>query len=198
LQNADGSFEVEERSMKQRGRCGLVGVALIAASCSGADINSAGGPTIPSRVDLPTQGNVRIARVRAFIKDGGPQLFIEGELGDGCTSLESVSQRRTGNRFDITLESRRHGDVCTMILQFLNEWVPLDGSLTAGEYIVQVNSYRVSFRLFGGSTGWHIDPDPGPVPQPPYVPPSGAATLGARRSTDGAGPRIEDRHYETN
>ena len=58
---------------------------------------------------------------------------MEGELGDGCTALDSVSQRRRGNNVDITMRFRRQGEVCTMILQFVNQWVPLDGPFAPGD-----------------------------------------------------------------
>ncbi len=128
-------------------------------------------PGGPSAVTSPTGGDVRVTRVRAFIKDGRPQAFVEGELGDGCTALDNVSQRRRGNDVDITVRFRREGEVCTMILQFVHHWVPLDGPFTPGDYTVRANAQTMQFQLMAGDQGLRIRPDPGPLPQPPYFPP---------------------------
>jgi hypothetical protein len=138
------------------------------AQATDAAIEIPGGP---SGVTSSAGGDVKVTRVRAFIKDGRPQAFVEGELGDGCTALDSVSQRRRGNNVDITMRFRREGEVCTMILQFVNQWVPLDGPFAPGEYTVRANAQTVQFRLVAGDGGLRIDPDPGPLPQPPYFPP---------------------------
>jgi hypothetical protein len=140
--------------------------AIAIASCSNASTRiegpPAGLPTEPSPV--PTEGNVPITRVRAFIKDGQPQVFVQGELGDGCNALQGITQRRTANTFDISVRYSRQGEVCTMIMQLLNEWVPLSGSFGPGEYTVQTNGYTTSFHLVSGPTGLRIDPDPGSLP----------------------------------
>jgi hypothetical protein len=57
-----------------------------------------------------------------------------------------------------------------MIMQLLNEWVPLNGNFAPGTYTLRVNDQSFMFRLVSGSDGLRVDPDPGPVPQPPYLP----------------------------
>jgi hypothetical protein len=144
-----------------------------AAACSanGTQVEApSGGPTAPSGQGSGATGNVRITRVRTYIKDGRPQAFVQGEIGDGCNSLQGINQQRTDNTFDITVTYRRQGEICTMIMQFLNEWVPLNGTFMPGPYLVRVNSSTTQFRLESGPTGLRIDPDPGPLPQPPYLP----------------------------
>jgi hypothetical protein len=53
-----------------------------------------------------------------------------------------------------------------MIMQYLNRWMPLDGSFAPGEYIARANSAEVAFRLVAGGEGTlRVEPDPGPLPQ---------------------------------
>jgi hypothetical protein len=155
----------------------LVGLAFIAACSAGdaeTDQSAAGTPTGPSGLESNVDGNVKITAVRVFIKDGRVQAFVQGELGDGCTSLQSIRQKRAGNRVDITVTSVRQGEVCTMILQFVNEWIPLDGPFAPGEYTVRANAATSQIRLVRTAGGaLRVDPDPGPVPRPPYLPVSG-------------------------
>jgi hypothetical protein len=153
----------------------MCAAAAVSCSSNGTQVEvPSGGPTAPSGLDAPATGNVRITRVRAFIKDGRPQAFLQGEIGDGCNSLQRINQQRTDSRFDITVTYRRQGEICTMIMQFLNEWVPLNGTFAPGNYVLRVNDSTFQFRLVSGPTGLHIDPDPGPLPQPPYLPSTAA------------------------
>jgi hypothetical protein len=153
----------------------LVGLALTLAACStgGAQTNDSapGNPTIPGRQPSGVVSNVRITKVRPFMKDGRVQAFVQGEVGDGCTSLQSVKQQRTGSTIDISVTAVRRGEICTMIMQYLNEWVPLDGVNAPGEYTVRANTVATPFRLVRATGGaLRVEPDPGPVPQPPYLP----------------------------
>jgi hypothetical protein len=107
-----------------------------------------------------------VTRVRVFIREGQPQAYVEGEIGDGCSRLDSITQERTANTVAITATLRRQGQQCTMIMQYLNRWVPLDGSFEPGEYIVHANSATVEFRLVAGEGGTlRVEPDPGVPPR---------------------------------
>jgi hypothetical protein len=100
------------------------------------------------------------------MKEGVPQAYVEGELGDGCSRLDSITQARTANEVTITATLRRQGQQCTMIMQYLNRWVPLDGSFAPGEYTVRANSAALAFRLVaGGEDSLRVEPNPGPLPQ---------------------------------
>ncbi len=99
------------------------------------------------------------------MKEGRPQAFVEGEIGDGCTKLESITQARTGNVVTLAVTSVRQGERCTMIMQLLNRWVPLDGVSAQGDYAIRANSARVDFKVAAASDGTlRIEPDPGPLP----------------------------------
>jgi hypothetical protein len=115
------------------------------------------------------------------MKDGRPQAYIEGEIGDGCNRLDSITQNRTANIVGITATLRRQGEQCTMIMQYLNRWVPLDGSFAPGEYTVNANSAAITFRLVTSGDGTlRVDPDPGPLPDERAVPDS-ASNISPRR-----------------
>ena len=137
-------------------------------------------PTAPTQVGGESVGNVRITGVRAFIRDGRPQAFVEGEIGDGCNSLQGINEKRTRNTFDISVTFRRQGDICTMQMQLLNQWVPLSGTFGPGEYTLQVNDMKQTFTLVSSASGLRVDPDPGPLPRTSGAPvttePSGLPT----------------------
>ena len=158
----------------------LAGLLALASGCStaardggeNAVINS---PTAPSEVGASSESLVEIDRVRVFIKEGRPQAFVEGPLGDGCTSLKAVTQTRTKNEIRLRLTSVRVGDVCTMMLVYLRHWVPLDAVFTPGSYTIRANQRSSEFQLLVDHTGnLVVKPDPGPLPEkesPPPVPP---------------------------
>jgi hypothetical protein len=145
----------------------LIAAALVSMACSGngAQLDTpSGGSAGPSDLSQGTIGTVKVTRARAFIKDGQPQAFLEGDIGDGCNALQPITQQRSGNTIDLAVRYRRQGDVCTMIMQRLNQWVPLSGAFTPGEYVLRVNDQTVRFRLVSSDAGLRVDPDPGPLP----------------------------------
>lgn len=155
--------------LQRYGLC--VWVAVATAACGSGTSSSPGGtgglPTTPSQV-APVTGNVEITRVRVFIKDGRPQAYVEGNLGDGCTRLLPLTQQRVGTTVNITVSSIREGDVCTMIMQFVDEWVPLQGVDAPGAYLVRANAATVNVQLVAGADGQlRVEPDPGPIPVVP-------------------------------
>lgn len=152
--------------LQKWGVCVLAAVASAACGADGALSTSGQGgvPTSPSQVAPPT-GNVEVTRVRVFIKDGRAQAYVEGNLGDGCTRLLPLAQQRVGATVHLTLSSIREGEVCTMIMQFVNEWVPLSGLDAPGAYQVRANAAAVEFQLVADAQGQlRVEPDPGPVP----------------------------------
>ena len=158
------------RRLQYSAKVMALALACAAAGCATSIGNENGGglgsPTEPSQIGQDGRGPVRVTRVRVFMKEGRPQAYVEGEIGDGCSHLDSITQTRTANTVAITATLRRQGQQCTMIMQYLNRWVPLDGSCAAGEYTVRANSAAVAFRLVAGGEGTlRVDPDPGAPPQ---------------------------------
>jgi hypothetical protein len=152
----------------------VAGIALACAACAanneglnGADLQR---PSVPSPIATQPSA-VKVNRVRVYVKDGRVQAFVQGELGDGCTTLQGIMQRRVDNSIDLTVNAKREGEVCTMILQMLNEWVPLEGPTPPGQYLVRAGGTEVRFEVVRDSAGnLRIHPDPGPLPTPPYLP----------------------------
>jgi hypothetical protein len=129
------------------------------------------GPTAPSRLGADAERLVEVERVRVYVRDGRLQAFVEGPLGDGCTSLKAVTQARAGNEVRIRLTSVRVGEVCTMMLSYLKRWVLLEGMFPPGSYTVRANERSIRFQLVIDSSGKPaIEPDPGPLPEIDDVP----------------------------
>lgn len=148
--------------------------ALLLTGCSSEsqpDGPSTGNPTSPSQQETTAQGNVKVDSVRAFIKDGRVQAFVRGEIGDGCTRLQPMTQARDGNTISVNVSSIRQGEVCTMILQLLGGWVPITGALEPGAYTLRANAAAAAFTLARDDRGQlTISPDPGPLPEGPTYP----------------------------
>ena len=148
-----------------------LGVACAVGGCATSRGSENGGalgtsPTGPTQIGQDGRAPVRVTRVRVFMREGRPQAYVEGEIGDGCNRLDSITQERAANDVAITATLRRQGEQCTMIMQYLNRWVPLDGSFAPGEYVVRANSTAVTFRLVAGGEGaLRVEPDPGALPQ---------------------------------
>ena len=93
-----------------------------------------------------------------------------GALGDSCNSLQQMTQRRERNACRVTMTANREGGTCALLMQYLNEWIPLIGSFRAGTYTLQVNGAHVEFHLINHANGFRIEPDPGPLPSSPPMP----------------------------
>lgn len=86
------------------------------------------------------------------VKESKPvqvSAIVKGTLGDGCTNLNAIEQKREGNTFTIDVTVKRPKDaMCTMIAKLLNETVPLDvAGLKAGTYIVAAGTLSQTFTL---------------------------------------------------
>jgi hypothetical protein len=76
------------------------------------------------------------------------QVFsrITGVVGDGCSTLLPIEQRRSGT--EITVEIRRQrpkGAICTQIARLFDETIRLMGDFPAGEYRLRVNDVVRTF-----------------------------------------------------
>jgi hypothetical protein len=76
-----------------------------------------------------------------------PRARVKGVLGDGCSSLHSVSQTRAGNAVTITILRERPKDaICTQLARLYDETIPLDGSYPPGRYALRVNAFETAFE----------------------------------------------------
>ena len=74
---------------------------------------------------------------------------LNGTLGDGCTTLNDITQVRTDNVFVLEVTVKRPKDaMCTMIAKLYSKSVSLDiAGLKAGTYIVFAGTLSQTFTL---------------------------------------------------
>jgi hypothetical protein len=116
--------------------------------CSAAVIGACTSPSSPSAIE----GRLEVTAV-AFqvtrppvVGDVSAQVraVVAGQLPDGCTEVGQVGQRRDGNVVTVTIATTRPADAaCTMVVRAVEASVLLDGTFTAGDYVVRVNGFEV-------------------------------------------------------
>ena len=90
-------------------------------------------PQVP--LDMPSEGRV-------------VELLIKGSFPDSCTRLHAVSQERSGNIINMSLEMRRpKGQLCASVVRPYRFYVSLDGKYPPGHYTVKVNGRVRTFRI---------------------------------------------------
>ena len=111
--------------------------AALGAACS--------NPAGPDVVVEPIQ----VDRVDVLVLESFPpqaSAHVVGVVGDGCASLHSVRQARSGNAVTVTiLRQRPRTAVCTQIALLYDEVIPLDGQYPPGDYVVRVNDVQRTF-----------------------------------------------------
>jgi len=116
----------------------LIGLAAGLAACS----NPAGPDTFVEPI--------QIHRVDVRILESAPPgatAHVEGFVGDGCSSLHSVEQARSGNTVTVTILRRRvAADACIQIAILYDEDIPLSGQYPPGTYVLRVNGVERTFR----------------------------------------------------
>jgi hypothetical protein len=130
-----------------------VGSFFAIASSSGAK------PTPVVEYDPVTTGYqlVTVEQVKAEVGFGSPipvQVLVSGNLPDSCAQVELVQQQQEGSNFKITLStvpSSAEGCIQDSVPFTIN--IPLNvTNIPTGEYIVEVNGSRTSFKLETGNT----------------------------------------------
>lgn len=76
-------------------------------------------------------------------------VHFSGTLGDSCTTVGQVSQKREGTTFFIEVTTKRPAEaICAQVLATFNKSVPLDvAGLKAGTYTVDINGVTDTFTL---------------------------------------------------
>jgi len=94
------------------------------------------------------------------------QVVVQGNLPDGCTEIDEAIVEREGDRFDVTLTTRRPADaLCTQAIIPYEQIIPLNvDELPAGEYTVNVNDVTETFTLESSDTAAVATP---PAPDAP-------------------------------
>ncbi len=140
--------------------------AIIIAACSGQP----GSPVDPTATVAPTEepgaepkpiqgtpgavitGTAGIETIDLLTLESFPvqiRANVKGYLGDGCTTLDTITQTRAGDTFYVTITTTRPADaICTMQLVGFEESIPLDVvGLPAGTYTVEINGVTTTFTL---------------------------------------------------
>ncbi len=94
----------------------------------------------------------RVSEVRVQILESFPvqaRAVVQGELPDGCTTIDSIEQSREGNEFRVRILTARPAEAfCTQVLVHFEETIPLEvRGLSAGEYRVVANGVSATFRI---------------------------------------------------
>lgn len=117
---------------------GVLGLAFGAAACGAS-------PTAAVETRLLQVERVEVRVAESF----PPQVTAEfrGILPDGCSSLGPTSQERQGNTILVTVTTLRSGEICTQVIQIVDQQVRLQGDFPAGSYVVRVNGMEARFTL---------------------------------------------------
>jgi inhibitor of cysteine peptidase len=115
-----------------------------------------------------------VAGIEILILESFPvqvQVVARGNLSDGCTTIDGVTQERDGNAFRVTITTVRPvGMECTLELVPFERAIALDVyGLPAGVYTVDVNGVSDTFELA-------VDNVPQEPPTEPTVVPTDVPT----------------------
>ncbi|NLE77261.1 MAG: hypothetical protein GX605_10990 [Chloroflexi bacterium] len=106
----------------------------------------------PADVRQPSTSLADVEQVDVLLLESFPvqaRVVARGNLRDGCTVVDRVTQERRGQEFWVTLTTaRRTQDPCIQVLVPFEESTPLEvAGLPAGVYAVHVNGVRQTFTL---------------------------------------------------
>ena len=106
----------------------------------------------PSSGSQTIIGLALIENIEILILESFPvqiHVRVRGILGDSCTTLHQITQKRVENTFTITVATTRPADaICADIITRFEETIALDVyGLPAGMYIVDVNGVHDTFTL---------------------------------------------------
>jgi hypothetical protein len=92
---------------------------------------------------------IQIDRVEVLVQKTPPphaSAHVRGVIGDGCSTLHSVEQARSGKTVTLTVLRERPKDaICTQIARLYDETIPLEGTFPAGAYVLDVNGTETPF-----------------------------------------------------
>jgi hypothetical protein len=112
---------------------------LAALALAGCDNPAADVLVAPIQVD-----HVEVLVMESFPAQAAVQ--VQGVVGDGCSSVHSVEQRREGSTVTVTiLGTRPREAICTQIALLYDEQIRLEGAFPPGTYVVRVNGVERSF-----------------------------------------------------
>lgn len=125
----------------------ILALGLATLACRGVEIGAT-----PTASDVEVAGEARVESIEILMLESFPvqvNVVARGNLPDGCTRIDQISEERVGNEFRITITTVRPADaVCTEALVPFEEVISLDVyGLEAGVYAVDVNGVTGTFEL---------------------------------------------------
>jgi hypothetical protein len=129
----------------------ILGLALL-ASCFPAQEVETPATATNSPPPLPRRGPATVEVVEIHQIETFPvvvEIIARGRLPDDCTTIDQISQARTGSNFKITIDSvYSGGSSCSQEPIPFEEEIELDVlNLPAGIYVVDVNGLQGTFKL---------------------------------------------------
>jgi len=111
--------------------------ALLLAACA-----------LPADPDVVVEP-IQVDSVDVRVMESSPPratAHVQGVLGDGCASLHSEEQQRSGNTVTLTILRERPRDaICTQIAKLYDAEIALDGGFPPGQYLLRVNGVERAF-----------------------------------------------------
>jgi len=102
------------------------------------------------RTDLATVESVTIrpGGAEPGLTGVSVEALVKGAFPDACTELHDVTQVRSGNLLDVTLQTRRpEGAICAMVIRPYRFYVVLEGRYDPGAYNLKLNGTSHPFEV---------------------------------------------------
>jgi hypothetical protein len=118
---------------------GALALAFLAVACA--------GPSDPDRLVEP----IHVDSVDVLVGTGEPasvDAHVQGVIGDGCSTLHSTTQARSGSTVTISIMRERPADaICTQIALLYDDRIRLEGTFARGSYVLRVNGVERPFSV---------------------------------------------------
>ena len=92
---------------------------------------------------------IQVESVDVLVQESDPpqaSAHVRGVIGDGCSSLHSVAQERSGTTVVLTILRQRPANaMCIQIARLYDETLRLEGTFPPGRYLLLVNGVETSF-----------------------------------------------------
>ena len=122
--------------------CALL-VGIVVSGCtSSSPVNPTERPVIePILIDSVTVAVAESFPVQVF-------AHVTGVVGDGCSTLLPIEQRREGSVVTLTINRRRPSEaICIQIALLFDQILRLGGAFPRGDYTLRVNDQVRTFRV---------------------------------------------------
>ena len=104
--------------------------------------------TNPAGPDTPMVRPIQIDTVMVVTSPPSASARVRGVVGDGCSTVKSVTQARLDNVVTVTILGERPANaVCTQLARLYDETIVLEGSYPAGRYTLKVNGTELAFKV---------------------------------------------------